>query len=59
MIGVFLQEGDSGSGEKRDGREEEMRLEVLFKLYFVHTLPVSCLKHIFRHKSVYLYVRAF
>lgn len=46
MIGILLQEDDSDIGERRDWREEEMMLEVLFELYFAHTLPVPCLKHI-------------
>lgn len=46
LIGILLQEDDSDIGERRVWREEEMMLEVLFKLYCAHTVPVPCLKHI-------------
>ena len=46
------------TGERRDWRGEEMKLEILFKLDFVTVLPQPCVKHILRIVSVYLYVTA-
>lgn len=55
LIRIVFQEDGLGSGAWRDWREEHMRLVVLLKLYSVHTLPICCLKLIFRAYKCLLY----